>query len=446
MTGRNPYVIVCLGIAILCSVPAISVADDERSRTVRATVAIGWRADGTATNAILVDSGDDRTYSSAVPIRSAHWTTHYRNINFDSTPDATGRSSSIRKVMTKYLNKRFGNANAPRFNVTTVQVPVKSLASFGNNLTSFRRQFDFDNHNEIVMTQDDQFFKDLTGQLENPALVAWTHLFLSAAIDFQNERWVGAFTIVEADVWLRSDFFSLPAIKQQTLLSGSFRAALGYEKTAWIYDFHADVNVVSSAMFRNNKSPAWALARELDNMFYTDPVTILGSAAYLSTPRVLPLDNAVIDLKNYKLPATDPYTPLPLLNVPALFLTNLKGFESGKEVSAAFAITPPGSPAAKKVKILTINGPAYEYPWSFMLDGKLTPWYPRITLNYLLMGRAEDLAKLRDSINLYGAPLQVEGASFNKALKCDVTISGYLDEKGARKKVVRKLYITDSSL
>lgn len=446
MNGRQAMAAVCL-LAAGCILffPAITRSQDQREFTESLAISIGWRANGTALEPVVQTAGEVRTFSSAIPIRSGHWRTYFKNINFDFTPDAIGNSAAIKKVMTKYLNKRFGNANVAKFGVTTVQIPVKPLSSFGNNLIAYRMQFDFDHHNEIIMTADDQFFRNLQGQLENPTLVAWTKLFLYATITLKNGMWVGVFTIEEADIWLRSDFFTQSVIAQQTLLSGSLRAALGYQKTAWIHDFHADVKTISSAMFKNGKSAPWALAKELDNLFYTDPVS---TAAYLSTPRALPLDNGVIDLKDYKLPSTDAANPLPLLDVPALFLTNLKAYETGKNLTIVISFTPPGpvGTAAKKKKIVTLSGAAHEYPLSFNMSGTITPWYPRIILNYVLLGRADDLAKLRDAIAQYGTPLQVEGASFNKALKCDVAISGYLEEKGSLKKLVRTVWFTDSSL
>jgi hypothetical protein len=298
------------------------------------------------------------------------------------------------------------------------------------------------------MTQDDQFFKNSMGQLEHPTMVAWTHLYLSAMISKVGNRWVGTYFLEDADVWLRSDFFNQTTAEQQNLLSAAFRAALGYQKTVCIYDFHANVRTISSAMFKNNKSPAWALAREFDNMFYTDAFTGPAPAAYLDTPRAVPLDNAVLDLKEYKLPDTNPANPDPTVDVPALFLTNLKAFESGKSLSVTFTAVPAAAvPApAKKIKILTISGAAYDYPNSITINGQPTTWYPTIHLNYIMLGQQEGLTKLRDAISQYGTPLTVEGASFARALKFEVAISGYLTETDTLKKLVRKVYITDSSL
>lgn len=385
-------------------------------------------------------TGDDlRTFSQMILERTTRWEQQRYKINFNFTPDAIGNRKPINTIYRKYVKKRKGTSSIPIVKATKSTTQVKDLMEFPS-IFEYKRQFQRDDDNTFVMTADDNFFRGFDLQLQDPDLVAYSWIFISGSELVESKTPSGpkyrtTFYIEEGDIYLRSDFFSLPNYLQRAILSSMIRFVFGYGKTCWAWGLSSDNRAYTEDMFEDAKHELWTdLAQEWDRMFYESPVSGPG---YLDSVRVLPVDDSVIDMKGYQVPDTDPNNPDPTSRADTLFVTNLKGFEGKKRLIAKFTMIISDQNSKKKMtkKLFNLKSNAYDYPGQL---GDIT-YYPTIWLNTIKLGRQAELDKLNNAIETYGTPLDIEGASYDKALYVEVKLTGYLEEDSKKKN--QKVYV-----
>jgi hypothetical protein len=374
----------------------------------------------------------------AVLTRSLHWDWPVI-ITFDVTKDSKLHKAKVNKIMNKYHNKRRGNSNTPRMKITNNVVEVKPQANFPNPW-EYYNQLDRDGHHTVVMTADDQFFKDPLGFVFDPEIVSTTKLFAFANLIPQGNRWIGTYWITEVDVYLVYGFFSVSKNTYFRLGTPAFRMGLGYQSTVWSHDYLSSrERHVSAAAFKNAGSTVWTdISHVRDDFYYMDKLGDTWTPNYLNSPRLLPFEDEVLDIGDYDLPWLDENGNIHLEKSPILFVTNLKGFDGNKKmVGKVFRVTDDTPP--QDVKLVTLRGNTLRYPEPAF--GK--NFYASIFLNHVRLGREKDLNKLLNAVNQYGTPQLIDGVDFAKALRIKVTVTGYLTDKGQKGNLTRLFWLVD---
>ncbi|MGB2905781.1 MAG: hypothetical protein WBB73_01695 [Candidatus Aminicenantaceae bacterium] len=377
---------------------------------------------------------------TAVVTRSLHWDTPV-NIVFDVTKDSKPHTTKINKIQNKYSDKRRGNKSTPTMSVVTQEVQVKPISVFPNPW-DFYRQLNRDGHNTVVMTQDDQFFKDPNGVIFDPEIVSNTLLYATAAIVQKGNRYVGTFWIHEVDVYFVYNFFGLNKNTYFRIGTVAFRFGFGYQANVWSHDyFSADPFHVTTAAFKKTSSTTWQeISFPRDDLFYMDKLGDTWTPNYLATPRLLPFEEEVINVGDYELPWLDEFDEIHLEKSTILFVTNLKGFAGNKKLAVKFFRVTDDTPP-KDVKITGISGNTLRYPLPHPQVGQ---WYPSIFLNHIRLGRELHLNKLKNTVNQFGTMRTIDGITFEKAVKIKVTITGYLTESGSKKTITRIYWLVNA--
>ena len=393
---------------------------------------------------------DKRSFASAVNQRIYRWEAGVSKVVYDFTELTLPHKKTIKKIIKNYIKKRRGNGNVPVPKLKTTVMPVKDISEFGNNLFEYQRQFHNDDHNTLVMTSDDLFFKNVFGQLNDPRVVIRTETYSVAQITKSGGKYKGTYYLEEADIFLRSDFFGMPKFNQESSFTSAFRFGNGMQKNIMGFDVNAAWKSFTEAMFNDAKSVTWTkFAQPYDDMMYKDKIKGIYPAGYLSAPVMLPSNSAVMDFRDYKVPDTDPSNPSPTSNMDPLVITNLLTFDNTKRklIVEFTAIYSSSVSPSKKIKdeFLTIEGNAYDYPRTFSLNGTSTNWYPSIILNTVGLGHQGDLDKINQYINDHGTPMTLEGVDFAKALKVEMKVTGYLKENGGKKSLSRTVYFVNTT-
>ncbi|MCG8375521.1 MAG: hypothetical protein MI702_03480 [Chlorobiales bacterium] len=383
---------------------------------------------------------DERRFDSATLLRAMPWTAGTKKIVVNFTEFSLKFRKSVLKIVRKYVIQRRGNKNVPKFKLTKNKDLVRPITDF-NNPAEFYNQFAYDDKNNVVMTDDDQFFKSPNGIFFNPNQVGITRIWGSAAYLQKGNRFVGTYLIEDVEVYLRSDFFMLPAFTQRLILTGLFKFALGYQKSMTTHDILSDNRQhVSEASFEDKNSDVWQkMAHLWDDFYYADKLIGPEAAAFHSKAKVLPFEGAVIDLADYEVPDTAESNPRPTDNSQSVFVTNLKGFDGKKVFSAQLtALYKDQNSNEVQKKIITLKGNAYDYPKALSVNGKPTNWFPTIFFNHVVIGNQGELNTINNAIKANGSPMTIMGVNFDKALKVEVKFTGYLqeDSKKKNKKVV----------
>lgn len=394
-------------------------------------------------------SGVAETFDSALVERADTWRSNTKKIIFDFTEMSLPYRKNFKKIINKYCNRRRGVAGVPKFKAGKKTIPVKSLEDIGN-FTLYQWQFSNDDHNVVCMTEDDLFFKNYNGQLNDPNVIARTQNHVNAILVKINGRNTGTWWIEEADVFLRSDFFEKSNYVQRVILAGSLRFALGYKKPIWTLDLGSDNRKFNEEMFEDANSALWKKGVEMwDVLYYSD--TLVGISAkkkgYLDKARALPIDGTVLDLADYFVPVSGVGPSGFTQRTGSLFVTNLLAFDKNKTFSAEFkVILPDGVGSAEDVDLFTIQGNQYDYPGEIgTQDGGTEPWYPVFFLNSVKLGQQSDLTALNNAIQQYGTPLNMDGTSYSKAIKVQVEMEGYLNENSKAKKLTRTYYFVNTN-
>jgi hypothetical protein len=189
------------------------------------------------------------------------------------------------------------------------------------------------------------------------------------------------------------------------------------------------------------------IAQKWDAVVYKDPLNAPAPAGYLDKAQVLPESGFIFDLADYEVPDTDPANPQPTNQTDVLFVTNLKAYDGNMKFNATFtAVYDDAAAPAKTVseKLFTISGNAYDYPKKISINGDPTNWYPTIWLNTVKFGNGKEYDALVEAVKDHGTPKKVENASFAKALKVEVKMTGYLSEKGPKKNTKVTVYFVNS--
>ena len=147
--------------------------------------------------------------------------------------------------------------------MTKKKTKIKDIEDF-QNPNDFYFQKNFNSMNEIIMTEDDQFFRSFPGQvLFDPDRVATTRVFAFAQCVRQGGDILCPFFNVEADVYLRMDFFDRAKLLYEISLAGVFRQTLGYNNTIWTNDLLGRTRpYLNETTFKNQGSDVWKQAME----------------------------------------------------------------------------------------------------------------------------------------------------------------------------------------
>jgi len=320
-------------------------------------------------------------------------------------------------------------------------VKVKDMEDFVNPF-DYYIQLDFDSKNTIVMTDDDQFFKDLFGNYIDPELVATTKVFAHIRAEQEGNiqgtnSWVGTLWIDEGDVYFVKDFFKLSKNLYNWLGTSSIRGTLGFQNNTWSHSYKSNKgHHNSSSAFNNPTSDVWTkTSYPRDDFYYQDSFTA-GINDYLATAKLLPFENEVIDIGEYNLP-TKGQGRINVGRTAILFLTNLKAYGGKKKLRVKFWRVTDDNPP-KDLSIMTISGNTLQYPLVFS-DG--TEVFASIFLNHVRIGQKAKLNKLKSVIEKYGRERVIDGITFEKALKIKVRVTGYLAEKGGKKNIKRTYWL-----
>jgi hypothetical protein len=323
----------------------------------------------------------------------------------------------------------------------TQEVQVKPISAFPNPW-EFYIQLYKDGHSTVVMTQDDQFFKDPNGTIYDPEIVSNTVVFASAAIVQQGNRYVGTYWINEVDVYFMNHFFGLNKNTYFRIGTVAFRYGFGYQANVWSHDyFSADPFHVTTAAFKKTSSTTWQeISFPRDDLFYLDRLGDTWAPNYLATPRLLPFEEEVLNVGDYELPWVDQNDQIHLEKSTILFVTNLKGFAGNKKLAVKFFRVTDDNPP-KDVTITGIKGNTLWYPQSHPQIGQ---WYPSVFLNHVRLGKLNDLDKLKNAVDQFGTMRTLDGIDFEKAIKIKVVISGYLVEGGPKKSITRIFWLVNA--
>jgi len=382
---------------------------------------------------------DNARLQQAVVTYSYHWN-FPSLIKYKVTKDAKPLKGKIQKIINKYLNRRRGVNSVPRMKVTVNIIPVTPITAFANP-ADFYNQLRDDNQISVVVTADDQFFKDPNGNLFDPEVISTTHIIATAYLTPDGRDYTGIYWINEADVYLRSDFFSFPAATCNRIGAAAFRLALGYRQTTWSHDHLArEPRHVTSAAFKNAGSGVWTLISEVrDRFFYGDRLGKTWTPDFLSVPRMLPHEDEVINLGDYALPEINPNGQVDLGRNAILFLSNLKAYSGAKKlIVKIFRVT--DTDPSRDVRIVTLRGNPLRYPVPVMGGGD---FYPGMFLQQIRLGRQADLNKLTGAVAAHGVMKTLDGVMFQKALRIKVRVTGRLEENGKKKTITRLFWLVD---
>ena len=442
MSNRQKISVLGGMVLLLLILSQLAMADDEIY--VRYAYEVRMYEDGsTKVVPFSVKKGvnpADRTFDSATLIRPTRWTPGTKTVKFNFTEFASDFKKNVKKAANKYHNTKRGNSLVPRIKTTSVIDDVKDISTF-NNPWEFYQQFQYDDKNTVVMTEDDQFFKSPNGIYFDPNRISIARVYSRATYRMVDGRYEGTYYIEDVDIELRSDFFDMAANLENLILTANFKYAMGYDQSMWTHDILGENNpFVDIDALKDKNSDVWQrMMHAWDDFYYKDK---LGPAAFHTSPQVLPFNQEVIDIAGYECPPTDDDAINPTQASQVLFITNLKGYSGAKRLNITFTqVTLDKSNKEVKKQILAINGNAYDYPVT-LSNGK--PGYPTIWFNKVILGKESDLNKLKAAIKKDGTPMNMFGRNFDKLLRVDVLFKGRLKENGAVQQKRVTFYFTNS--
>ncbi len=399
----------------------------------------------------VITGVDQVTLQQLVLTRSWHWKWPVIVV-FNQTKLAKTFRGKYKIVPKKYITLRRGNNNTPKMKNGTKVKKDKTQDQF-SSWWNFRRQFENDNDNTIVMTDGDWFFKNPDGTWEDPdpsnpsvsRTVSRTMIIASATFQLSGNRWIGTYNIVEADIFWHTRLFTLAKLVYQRLAAVAFEFAYGYQGTVWSTDMLSNnPHFITNNDFTNKNSDYWQkINYPRDDFFYRDSLGIGMSPVFLSTPMMLPFEMEVLDIGGYQVPTVDELGNVDMGYTPILFLTNLIALDGKKKMNVKiFRIDETVNPP-KDRKIVYLNGNTMRYPEP-PPSGWTQKIYTSVFLNNVRLGRESDLAKLENAVWKYGAPKTINGVDFAKVIKIKVKLTGLLGEKGKKKTIARIFYLVDT--
>jgi hypothetical protein len=391
----------------------------------------------------------DRSWSSAVAYACSRWNAKVNGkVVLSITEDMAPHKKAFNKVMRKYHNKLRGTKSMPTLAFDARSFKVKDISEFQDPY-DYYEQFWWDGSNLIWLTDDDQWFKNTTGNswLYGENTIQFTITFLKSVLKNVSGRWVTDQYIVEVHVYLRSNFFNIPKPLYTQSAVRAFAAAMGYRATVWAHDLNKNGFTVfaTESEILNKGSDVWTKINEPRDMFYYEDKPAGVPAAYLSTPRLLPFEGEVLDLGGYEVPSTDESNPEPLLPTSSVFLTNLKAFDGKKKLSADidWLQTLPDN-STQWVVLAKLSGNLYDYPWTITINGQPQKVYPTVFGNMIFIGRQQDLDTMKDAVRDHGTPQTIDGKYFAKALRIRAKVTGRLTETGGQKSLTQEYWLIDT--
>ena len=396
-----------------------------------------------------------RTWSTAVIEMCHRWNAkRTRKIVFNITPDMKPYRLKFNKVAKKYHNQRRGTGNMPQAKIGKKITQVKPINEFLNKW-DFYDQFHRDGINLIILTDDDQFFWDPTGQFrlynEDTVLVTWKFLSWFEWKRTEGGRYVADEYITEADVYLRSDFFGLSKNAYSIMAIDSFRTAVGFRATIWAHDYLKNGLVIfaTDANILNANSDVWKKISEPRDKFYYEDKPTNSPAAYLDTAILLPYAGEVLDIGGYVVPSTDDKEDQPLSETSTVFITNVKAFDGKKKTTVLIErLEKLPDNKTKWTKVVKLTGNLNDYPWTdrYTVNGVPQKVYPTVFGEEIYIGRQSDLDKLENVVKNFGEQETIDGKTFPRAVKIRATIKGRLTENGSLKKIVQEYWLINSDV
>jgi len=444
-------------LAILCVLTCMAYGQSDETIVVNVAKATHFYADGSTRSEMFEFNNETRKFEPGInPAATKHnfgsvvieridrWKKQNYRLLFNFTPDAKPNRGKVNFIFSKYIFKRRGVATSPNPRTQNKTIPVQPLNSF-KNIFEYQDQFKQDGHNTIIMTQDDNFFRNSLGQIADPDLIGTTWTLATATFTKIAGKFRGTYYLDEADIYLRSDFFERSKKIYEVIMTGLARFAFGYQANISVWDLNGDNQVFAYSMFVNQNKPMWKkLAQEWDRIFYDDPVSEAASISpSATTPEIIPGNGFVLDIADYELPDTDGNNPFPTVKSNALFVTNLLAFSGGKKLTAKFtAVYPDPNNANKtiKKKIFNVSNNLRDYPQ----DSSFGKLYPTIWMNRIAFARKGELNKMKTFIRNFGTAKNIEGKSYKKALQVQVQIIGYMSETGGKKSKTVTVFFVNS--
>jgi hypothetical protein len=390
-----------------------------------------------------------RTWSTAVAFYCFRWNSGENGkVILSITQDMAPHKAAFNKIMKKYHNRLRGTKSMPQLGFDAKVYEVKDISEF-QDTNDYYEQFWWDGDNLIWMTNDDQWFKDPTGQywLYGENVVQYTITFLTREFNYVGGKWVADQYITEIHVYLRSNFFntSKPRYTQSAVMS--FAAAMGYRFTIWGHDLTKNGTTIyaTETEILKTKSDVWTKINQPRDLFYYSDKPSGTPAAYLSTPRLLPFEGEVLDIGLYHVPSVDDNDPEPLVATESVFLTNLKAYDGKKKLSVNidWLQTLPDN-STQWVALSKLQGNLDDYPWTYTINGQSQKVYLKVFGNMVFIGRQTDLDTMKDAVRDYGTPQTIDGIYFAKALKIRAQVKGRLEENGPLKTVTQEYWLVDT--
>jgi hypothetical protein len=355
--------------------------------------------------------------------------------------------------MAVFITKKRGNNNTPKQKPNSATKQDKTRDQFPT-FWQFKRQFDWDDNNTVVVTEGDWFFRLENGAWEDPVpndptisrTVSRTFIFAFTTLQQSGNRFIGTYHIVEADVYFHTRLFTMAKLASQRIMAVAFEFAYGYQGTTWSTDLLSNnPHFVSNSDFTNKNSDYYKKINYVrDDFFYRDVLEIGVSPSFLAKALLLPFEMEVIDIGGYRVPEVDEQGNVNMGSTPVLFLTNLLGLEGNKKktIVKIFRIDETKKPA-KDVKLVFLNGNTMRYPEP-PPQGWTQKIYASVFLNWIRIGREADLKKMENAVWKYGEPMTINGVDFAKVIKIKVKLTGFLGENGGKKSITRIFYLVDT--
>ena len=247
------------------------------------------------------------------------------------------------------------------------------------------------------------------------------------------------FFIKECDIYFRAGtdldfgfFEDLPVATQKQTVAAHHKFCQGHESNTWGHDLSGNMNrEVTQQTFNQNNGPVWPREREEDAALYG----VAGSAALKSPPSgpfILPKRSSVIDAGWLKPPIYDVTrsAAAKAFQYDAIVLTNLKGFSNGKDLRMWIYRGKSTKPA--NLIVGPLRGSSIDRKRS-PLNGR--PVFARYHPSTLAIGRKADWDKLMLTVKrAVNMDKLVKGRGFDFAQEVTIVVSGFLTEKGGRKK------------
>jgi len=452
------------GLCLLSAAPAGASAAGDEPRTAVLIRTTEWTVDRQVrTSDEIIAVGPDgvlerrpgltaKAAPSALIRNTIHWALGSK-INYLITQflKDEGHRGKFGGVVKKFGNKRRGNKTTPTQTISKNTTTITPIDQFFDPVDFYQQTF-LNGSNEVIMTADDQFFRDPFGTLFDPDVVIRSIIMTFGEFSQQGGKFVGTLGIVEADVLARSDLFDVVSSKfaWQVLLTAIFHQTLGYPSSIWTNDILGIFRpYVTPQTFKNKNSDVWAhmMWRDMD---YYPPNLIdfaASGAAAGAVPFIRPARHTLMDIGGNVLPDPDLFNVT--LLIPIFNYTNLVA--PNKKMKIKFSWVETTATGEVLHPIATFAGKMEQYPINFQ-GNKLFPtvFHNTVTVKNNNKGQLR-FDDLRETVEDHGMPMTVDDIAWNKVLPVEIAITGLDTQDGfatvgakAKKTVKERYYVINS--